>query len=345
MTALLEFKQNLKRFFGDYEFIFMPLIKFGTSALLFRWININMGYMTQLDTPFLVVLLALLCAFLPASMTAFVSCILIVMHGYALSIEVAGFLLVLMLLMEIFFLRYSAGTGIVLILTPLSLSFGFPVMLPIGTGLLASAAAAIPAGCGVVLYYLIRYIQGQASMLSNPEVEIVEKLKMMADGIIVNWGMWITVAAFILVILLVHLIRTRSFDYSWRVAIVAGGIVYILVMLTGSFYLSATVDTTYLVVSTVIAMLAGLLIDFFIFGGDYSRTERLEYEDDEYYYYVKAVPKASVSTYRRSVKKIQRGSDPEDVYQESGQADYARGGNIRQGVDYSDQIEKYTREL
>ena len=37
---------------------------------------------------------------------------------------------------------------------------------------------------------------------------------------------------------------------------------------------------------------------------DYSRTERLEYEDDEYYYYVKAVPKASVSTSERSIKKI-----------------------------------------
>ena len=33
-------------------------------------------------------------------------------------------------------------------------------------------------------------------------------------------------------------------------------------------------------------------------------AERLEYEDDEYYYYVKAVPKASVSTSERSIKKI-----------------------------------------
>ncbi len=42
----------------------------------------------------------------------------------------------------------------------------------------------------------------------------------------------------------------------------------------------------------------------FVFGGDYSRTESLEYEDDEYFYYVKAVPKASVSTSERSIKKI-----------------------------------------
>ena len=33
------------------------------------------------------------------------------------------------------------------------------------------------------------------------------------------------------------------------------------------------------------------------------RTERLEYEDDEYYYYVKAVPKAVSTTSERSIKE------------------------------------------
>ena len=59
-----------------------------------------------------------------------------------------------------------------------------------------------------------------------------------------------------------------------------------------------------LIVYTVVSVVVGLLLEFFVFGGDYSRTERLEYEDDEYYYYVKAVPKAAVATSERSIKKI-----------------------------------------
>ena len=59
-----------------------------------------------------------------------------------------------------------------------------------------------------------------------------------------------------------------------------------------------------MILSTVISVLAGFVLEFFVFGGDYSRTERLEYEDDEYYYYVKAVPKAVVATSERSIKKI-----------------------------------------
>ena len=50
--------------------------------------------------------------------------------------------------------------------------------------------------------------------------------------------------------------------------------------------------------------LVGFVLEFFLFGADYTRTEYLEYDDDDYYYYVKAVPKASVATSERSIKKI-----------------------------------------
>ncbi|MBR2764586.1 MAG: hypothetical protein IKE03_01205 [Blautia sp.] len=309
MTALLEFKHHVQHIFGLYEFYIMPLIRAAVAFVFFWWINDSMGYMPQLDNLLLIGVLALICGILPPAATLFTGFTMMVIHCYALGIEAAGFMLVLLLLLAIFFLRFSAGTGLVLALTPLSFTVGFPVMLPIGAGLLSSGAAAVPAGCGVVLYYFVRFLQGQSATLANTDVELVDKLHIMADGIVRNWGMWITVVAFILVILLVNLIRTRSFDFAWRVAIVAGGVTYVVVMMVGSYYLSATVDMTYLMVSTLLAVVVGLVLEFFFFGGDYSRTERLEYEDDEYYYYVKAVPKATVSAPHRRVKKISGGPD------------------------------------
>ena len=117
--------------------------------------------------------------------------------------------------------------------------------------------------------------------------------------------------AFIAVILLVNLIRTRSFDYAWRIAIIAGGVVYVLMIIAGGFYFRLDIDVVTLIIYTVISVVIGLLLEFFVFGGDYTRTERLEYEDDEYYYYVKAVPKACVTTSERSIKKI-NGSSAKD---------------------------------
>ena len=48
MTALLEFKQKLKGFYGRFEMIFQPIVKFAVALLYFMWINANMGYMIQL---------------------------------------------------------------------------------------------------------------------------------------------------------------------------------------------------------------------------------------------------------------------------------------------------------
>mgnify|MGYP004461123245 CR=1 FL=1 len=304
MTALLELKQKIKNLYGQYEIYILPFLRFVLALVYFAWINANMGYMTQLNNIFIVLILALICSILPSGVMIFIGFALMIAHGYALGPEVAGFLLVLILFMAILFLRFSSGTNLVLVFTPLSFGFSVPALLPIGSGLLSSAVSALPAGCGVIIYYFIRFLSVQHKLLENPDVLMSDKLKLLADGIVQNWGMWITVIAFIAVILLVNLIRTRSFDYAWRIAIVAGGVVYILIVLGGGVVLGLNIDMINLIVYTVISIIVGLLLEFFVFGGDYSRTERLEYEDDEYYYYVKAVPKAAVATSERSIKKI-----------------------------------------
>ena len=54
MTALLEIKQNIKRFYGQYEVYILPVLKFVLAFAYFLWINSNMGYMKQLDNIFAV---------------------------------------------------------------------------------------------------------------------------------------------------------------------------------------------------------------------------------------------------------------------------------------------------
>ena len=304
MTALLEIKQNIKRFYGEYEVYILPVPKFALAFVYFLWINSNMGYMKQLDNIFVILVLALVCAILPVSVMMFIGFAMMIGHCYAVGPEVAGFMLVLILFMMILFLRFSGSQNLTLILTPLSFGFSVPTLLPLGAGLLGSAVSALPAGCGVVIYYFIRFVHAQSAALSDQGTEIAEKLKLLSDGLVQNWAMWITVIAFVVVVRLVNLLRTRSFDYAWRIAVIVGGVSYILVVLAGDFCFDVTVSMIPMIISTAVSVLICFVLEFFVFGGDYSRTERLEYEDDEYYYYVKAVPKAVVATSERSIKKI-----------------------------------------
>jgi len=57
MTALLELKQKIKGMYGQYEMYILPVMKFILALVYFLWINANMGYMTQLDNVFLVLIL------------------------------------------------------------------------------------------------------------------------------------------------------------------------------------------------------------------------------------------------------------------------------------------------
>lgn len=304
MTALLEFKQKIKGLFAQYEVYMMPFFKFILALVYFVWINSNMGYMRALDNIFVVLILALICSVLPTGMIVFTGCVMMTVHCYALGIEVAGFMLVILLFMLILFLRFSAGKNIVMVFTPLACAFDLSALLPIGCGLLSSPVSALPAGGGVVIYYFVRYVRVQSQALMNQDAQIIDNLTLLSDGIMKNGEMWLTLITFVVVILAVYLIRTRQFDYAWRIGIIAGGVIYLVLILVGSMYFGLPVMVASQSVFAVVAVLLGIVLEFFVFGGDYTRTERLEYEDDDYYYYVKAVPKALVATSARSIKKI-----------------------------------------
>lgn len=252
----------------------------------------------------MVLILALLCSILPVNLILYLSFVLVIGHCYSVGIEVAAFALVLVLFLLILFLRFSSKMNVVMIFTPLAMGIHIPALLPIGSGLMSNPLAAIPAGCGVIFYYFVELVQEQATVLQNQDTEMLQKIKLLSDGLIRNQEMWITVVAFVAVILIVYGIRTRFFDYAWRASIVAGGVTYIFLMLMGSLLLNVQNSILELAIFTVVAILIGILLELFVFGGDYTRTERLEYEDDEYYYYVKAVPKATVATSERNIKKI-----------------------------------------
>ena len=93
-------------------------------------------------------------------------------------------------------------------------------------------------------------------------------------------------------------------------------------IIAGGFYFRLDIDVVTLIIYTVISVVIGLLLEFFVFGGDYTRTERLEYEDDEYYYYVKAIPKVAVTTPEKTVKKINERQETEIIDAESSKTSF-----------------------
>jgi len=126
----------------------------------------------------------------------------------------------------------------------------------------------------------------------------------LAEGIFQNEELLVAVICCTVTLLVVNLIRSLEADYAWEVSVVAGGIAYLVIQLAGALFLEVPVSVPVLVIGTVGACLICYVLQLFVFGGDYSRSKMFRFQDDEYYYYVKAVPKMAVANPDRTIKNI-----------------------------------------
>ena len=118
--------------------------------------------------------------------------------------------------------------------------------------------------------------------------------------------MWLMVIAGIICIILVYTIRRAAMAHAWKAASVAGALAYLIVATAGGSVLSVKTSTTTLFVGAVVAVVIGLVLEIIFFAVDYSKCESLQFEDDEYYYYVKAVPKVGVTVPEKTVQQINK---------------------------------------
>ncbi len=123
-------------------------------------------------------------------------------------------------------------------------------------------------------------------------------------SLLANKLMLIMVLAFVLALLIVVIIKGLSMDYSWVVAIIAGTIAQLSVIFIGDITADVSVSVLGLFGGVLVSLILAGIYTFFVFTVDYTRTEYVQFEDDDYYYYVKAVPKLTVSTPDVKVQKI-----------------------------------------
>ena len=95
-----------------------------------------------------------------------------------------------------------------------------------------------------------------------------------------------------------------SIEHAWTIAIIAGTMTNLVLLLIGDLIYDIKLSMLGAIFGSALAILAAKIIEFFRFCVDYSRTEKVQFEDDEYYYYVKAVPKMNVAASAKTVKRI-----------------------------------------
>ena len=335
MKTLLEFREKIKKFFAKYDIYLIPVLKFLLALVTFIVINTRFGYMESLASPSIAVLLSLICALLPVNATVVLAALMLLIHAYALSVEVCIFTLAVMLIMLLLFFRMAPQYGYVLLLTPLAHICGIPYLVPLVMGLIAAPVAAVPVACGTFMYYLLHYVNQNTAILGGAldTDTMAEKFMALIDNAVGNKEMILMIIAFTLTLLAVYAVRHMSFDYSLSVSVGVGMVLELVVLLVGTLVMDVSLKIVWVVLGCIISGILAFALQITVFSLDYSRTEYVQFEDDDYLYYVKAVPKITISVSDKKVKKIATRKKPAAskkaaVKKTSGQAQHRRNTDV-----------------
>lgn len=308
MYRLLELREKLKVVYSNYSMYIDAAFKCILALVGMLVINANIGTMGLLENPLVVIIISLMCALLPKTLTVMVLMFTIIGHVYSIALEAALMLVIVFILMYLLFFRFTSKESFILIIVPIMFFIKIPYIVPLLVGVLATPVSIVSVTFGTLVYFILAYIgQNYDAIVKVASEDGFKVLSMLIDGIFLNTAFYFTVVSLAIVIILVYVVKRLSVDYSWIVAVCAGGVIQLVLFLVGDIML----DDMKLVCSILSTVLGGILsiglawfLQFFLHSVDYTRTEKVQFEDDDYYYYVKAVPKVKIGAADVKVKRV-----------------------------------------
>ena len=311
MKELLVIKAHIKKFVGKNDVFIIPILRFLLTYVALNQISNKIGFFTKLASTPVVLIVALAGSFLPVNLTAVILALMILAHLYKLSLEVTLVVLAVFVVLFLLYFRFASNDTYAAILTPVTCFMGMPYVMPISMGLVGTPASMVTVACGVVFYNIIHYVSVNADALRTSSSSLsVEVFRTAIMGIVGNRDMMVLAVAFAATVLVVYIIRRLPINYSWFIAIAAGALTTIIAVTAANSVLGGKVNVASTFVGVLLSVIINLILQYFCFDLDYQRVEKVQFEDDEYYYYVKAVPKNDIRIRRKSSAKANVAANP-----------------------------------
>ena len=352
MMPLLVFRERVRNFYQKNDIYLIPAVKFIFALIAFLTINREIGYDARIKSVPIVLALSLLSAFTPSSIMVLLVSLAAVMHVYFIAPFLSVIIILLLLIIYLLFARFTPRLGYVLMAIPILYFFKTPYVIPLLLGIISTPVAIVPTACGVFIYYILQVIKTAVTMQDSTSVEDILKLyTSVIDNLVSNKQMIMSIVIFALILMVVYYVRRMKFDYAFEISIAAGALTSILGFLVSDLIFDQTEQIISMLLGTIVSAGIVFVIHFFKLTLDYSGVEHVQFEDDVYYYYVKAVPKVTVTTPQMKVKHINvsnsrrgltgmglhRTEDAEDENDEDTESYYSHSKVYEEDVNNSDE--------
>lgn len=292
MKEILKFRQSVKEFCSKYDMIITPVVRFILYLIMYMTLNSMTGYSMAFGSTKVAVLMAVISAVTSDGIGLGLGALLLTGQLFSANVEIGVVFLLLFLVLYCAYIRFFPKTIWIVLFAPVFFLVKLQFLLPILAGMLVGPAAMFSVGIGCIIYYFMiaagDYVDALASAGGT---EIAASYKFIFEALKGNKELVLTVAVFAVIVLIVAIIYKLSFDYSWYVAIAIGGVFEIILFLVGNVTTGADMSLTSVVIGSLVSVIVAAVVQFWKTVVDYSKVEKTQFEDDEYYYYVKAVPK------------------------------------------------------
>ncbi|MCQ4726469.1 hypothetical protein NE664_07350 [Anaerotignum faecicola] len=219
-----------------------------------------------------------------------------------ISVETAAVVFLVFFLIFVFYVRVFPKESLIIPIMLCAYFLRVPYAVPILAGIYVGARAVVPVGTAVFLHYNAYMLEEMVKLAPRETFTPMGALdtgvkiyEYVSTALLGDKGWLYTAAVLILAVLAGRLINSAFIDNERQFSIAVSSAVILIGLLAAKFLGGADLSAAGVIISPVVSALIAYIavnVDFVL---DYSRAERVKFQDDNYYYYVKAVPKIDFS--------------------------------------------------
>lgn len=307
MMTLLVLKNRIRHFYEKHYHIVRCIIKFLIMFFASEVLTHTMEYNTFFQPTALLVLVSVVAAVTPDMVSVLFLVVMACGEIVNVSVLLCMSFFILFLVYLLLIGRLDARQYYVIVAIPVLAFLRISYTVPLIAACVCTPAMLPALLMGIFTQYLMMGIMdyGAATATGGSVQEnVLSALRYVIDYVIHNEMWLITMIAFTLTFLCVYFIRCAAVKYGMQIAILVGAIVLMTVELLSNIIWNLNLAIGYLFIQVLISTGLAYIVQFFSVNLDYRGTKKLQFEDDEYFYYVTAVPKYKVADAEHTVTTI-----------------------------------------
>ena len=309
MKKLLAIRNSIENLYRRNSTVSGYVLRLIFGFLSLFIISRNAGYNEVISLWWAAVVIAAAAALLPMRLMTLVIMIYIVIEVGTLSVGIGAVILAVMAIVYLMYFRLDEKYLYALILIPVLSMVRLTLLVPLVLALVAPAHTVIAVISGNIIYYMLRYININAAVFRGMSGQSeVSKAGKFIIGFFPNTEFLYTTVILVIVFFAVYYFKKLRINSSVSIAAAAGSGIYIVLRIAALLIFGGVTaqKLVYTVAGSVVSLILAVITAGIILPLDFARTEYIEFEDEEYHYYVRAVPKAVISEERVYVKNINR---------------------------------------